>query len=233
MNCAEFEEMLHDMDRPGTDGSAQRESALAHAEWCSSCGRLLTEAEALDFRLHSLALQDANRQASPQLESALLREFRRRSGVPKRRRVPWYAVAVGLAAVALLTVALMQVRMGMGPKWPSHGVAVTRHSNARDAAVVTKEGPSDSDVNSAQNEGQLNELASSEDGTAFFPLPYADDTVSLEGGVVIRVAMPGSALASWGLPVTGVAGMERVPAELVVSADGTPQAIRLISEAND
>jgi hypothetical protein len=231
MNCAEFQEILHDMDRPGTAGLAQRESALAHAESCGSCGRLLTEAEALDFRLHSLALHHAYTQAPPHLESALLREFRRHAGVPKHQRVQWYAALIGVAAVTLLAVGLMRVRIGVVPDQTS-SVAVTADANAP-GTTVAPEGSPDSHANSAQNGGQLNELASSDDGTAFFPLPYADDSASLEGGAVIRVAVPRSALASWGLPVIGAAGTDRIPAELVVGADGTPQAIRLISEAND
>ena len=32
MNCSQFEEVLHDLDRPGTRGLALRDVALAHAE---------------------------------------------------------------------------------------------------------------------------------------------------------------------------------------------------------
>ena len=37
--------------------------------------------------------------------------------------------------------------------------------------------------------------------TANIPLPYADDPAALEGGAMVRVALPRSALASYGLAV--------------------------------
>ena len=64
------------------------------------------------------------------------------------------------------------------------------------------------------------------------PVPYADDPAALEGGAIVRVTLPRSALRSFGLPVTESDGTERVFADLLVSEDGTPQAIRLVSDAN-
>ncbi len=32
MDCAQFQEVLHELDRPGTEGETQCERALAHAE---------------------------------------------------------------------------------------------------------------------------------------------------------------------------------------------------------
>jgi len=60
----------------------------------------------------------------------------------------------------------------------------------------------------------------------------ADDPAALEGGAIVRVTLPRSALRSFGLPVTESDGTERVFADLLVSEDGTPQAIRLVSDAN-
>ena len=55
MKCAEFEEILHELDRPGTKGNELREEALIHAESCGNCGVLLTETESLDFALKRVA----------------------------------------------------------------------------------------------------------------------------------------------------------------------------------
>ncbi len=41
MDCAEFQEVLHELDRPGNEGEALCERALAHAEGCSDCAALL------------------------------------------------------------------------------------------------------------------------------------------------------------------------------------------------
>lgn len=230
MNCAEFQEILHDMDRSGTAGPAMRESALAHAESCGLCGVLLTESEALDFGLHTVAMRGETRTAPLRVEAALLSEFRKRHPGPQPRRFDWYVAVAALAAVWLLAVGLIRVRVGVAPNQSSRGTPLAGKSAPNTAAG---NGSSASDVNSASDSGGLNELASSDEGTDFVRLPYADDTASLEGGAVIRVAMPRSTLASWGLPVSGVAGTDRIPAELVVSADGMPQAIRLISQESE
>ncbi|MGC2419065.1 MAG: hypothetical protein WA434_15085, partial [Candidatus Acidiferrales bacterium] len=76
MQCVEFEEIVHDLDRPGTHGVALRERALAHAESCAHCARLLTETESLDQALHAIATTEGEQEAPAWLESALLREFR-------------------------------------------------------------------------------------------------------------------------------------------------------------
>ena len=218
MNCVEFETILHDLDRAGTSGADHREEALAHAESCSRCGRLLIESESLDFGLQTLALRDAERQAPPQLEAALLQEFRRSRAGAKRRIAEWQIAVIGVAAVALLALGLARVRIGMRPNGPA--VANGNSANAGEQYAL-------------RTDPQLASLAGPEDGTAFVTLPSADDSVSLEGGAVVRVMMPRSALASLGLPVSGLASTEQIPAELVVSEDGTPQAIRLISASTN
>jgi hypothetical protein len=52
----------------------------------------------------------------------------------------------------------------------------------------------------------------------------------IEDGAVVRVVLSRSALVSLGVSVADVGSSEQVPADLVVSADGTPEAIRLVSQ---
>src|SRR5260370_39331814 len=98
MDCAQFAEVLHELDRPGTPGAALRETALAHAEMCSHCGALVTEAESLDFALGRMAQVTAELQAPPRIEAALLREFQRGRSVASSRRLQWQLAALGAAA---------------------------------------------------------------------------------------------------------------------------------------
>ncbi|MGC1831153.1 MAG: hypothetical protein WA663_12180, partial [Candidatus Acidiferrales bacterium] len=88
MDCARFEELLHDLDRKGTQ-AALRESALAHAESCGRCAGLMAESEALGFSLRALAVEDAGQQAPARVEESLLREFRRQKAAASRRRIGW------------------------------------------------------------------------------------------------------------------------------------------------
>ena len=231
MNCYTFGQILHDLDRPGTAGSSLREAALAHAESCPSCALLLIEAEALDFGLRAVANQDENKEAPRRVEAILLREFRERRAAfdapLRRRKVEWYAGVVGVAAVALLALGIARFHIGSVPAQPPRTATVAANSAASNPANEAASRPA---AHSAQaNSANSAEAADSEEATEFYPLPYADDSASLEGGAVIRVAMPRSTLASWGFPVSGIAGTERVPADLLVTADGTPQAIRLVA----
>jgi len=216
MTCAEFEEVLHDMDRPGTAGLAMRERALVHAESCGRCGLRMIESESLDFALHTISVRDEARKASPWVEAALLRQFRQKRAAPTMRMARWQLAVAGVAAMALLALGLMRARIAVSPQQP-----VVSHTESSNRA----------ETYSLVNNPQLAELTDAEDGTAFISLPYADNPASLEGGAVLRVNMPRSVLISMGLPIGSAGASDPIPAELVVSEDGTPQAIRLISQA--
>jgi len=229
MTCTQFEEILHDLDRPGTSGLAMRELALVHAEACSDCALLLIESESLDFGLQTLAVHDEHSHVSPQMEAALLGEFRSRQAAARNagtlmtfptrgRAAKWQLAVIGVAAMALVALGISRAKVGVETKQP---------------VVKTDASSSANEQYALESDPQLNELAGSEDGTAFVSLPYADDATSLEGGAVVRVVMPRSALASLGLPVSGAVGTDAIPAELIVSEDGTPQAIRLVSPATN
>jgi hypothetical protein len=55
----------------------------------------------------------------------------------------------------------------------------------------------------------------------------------MEGAAVVRVALSRSALASLGVPVADATDTSEIPADLIVSVDGTPQAIRLVSQTTE
>ena len=223
MDCAQFEELLHDLDRPGTQGAALREQALAHAESCGRCARLVTESEALDFSLRMLAGEEAGKEAPAGLEHALMHEFRRAKAVASRRTMAWRMVALGAAAAIALALGF-SLRHGRVPGAKSS-------SGTEQAGTV---GTNPSQVNVAQIEQQpaASQQDDSEYATDFVPLPYADDSAMADGGAVVRVVLSRSALASLGVPVADVGDTNPIPADVVVSEDGTPQAIRLVSQAS-
>jgi len=231
MNCFQFEELFHDLDRPGTDGFAARDSVLAHAESCSRCALLLTEAESLDLALSALSARENGEQASPRLEKLLREEFRRGHAVSSRRRVRWQIAALSTAAVMLLTLGLLLRHRSGTPTGVQSGslnpsAAPNSGANATNAGSIGAD-TSTSDVALAENQ-----QADSDSETPFVPLPYADDSMAGEGGAIVRVMLSRPALASLGLPVTDMADTDRVPADIIVSEDGAPQAIRLVSQSS-
>jgi len=141
MKCSEFEEIVHELDRPGTKGNGLREEALIHAESCGDCGVLLTETESLDFGLVRVA-NEANRSAaSPRVEAALLQEFRRAKKTSARRRVQWRMAAIGVVAALFLALGILLQRFYA----PSHRLGDTSQpsvaKSADEAARPSTESP--------------------------------------------------------------------------------------------
>ncbi len=226
MNCSQFEEIVHDVERPGTEGFALRDSALAHAESCSDCARLMTDAESLDASLREVARSEAGKQVSARVGTALMAEFRRQKAASSRRRVRRQIAALGTAAAMLLVLGFSLHRRFA----PSPGTApVTNVAGTTSPlpAILPVAAPTNS---LHQDQESANQANDSEYATAFVPLPYADDPTAVDGGTVVRVILSRPALASLGVPVTDPGATDRIPADLLLSEDGSPQAIRLVSQ---
>jgi hypothetical protein len=259
MDCAEFRDVLHELDRPGTRGAAAFESAMAHAEACGDCGILLVEEESLEFALHKVAHETARMPGAARVEAALLKEFRQAKPEAAAMASSWSAMrwriaALGVAAAVLLVVGTVVYERNLtripGTVATNIGVngaqalvdtktvASSRAAEEKSAAKV-RENPAS--VNAARpaavavlgaKQPAANEAEPTEYATAFVPLPYMDDPSALEGGSVVRVTLARSTLESYGLPADGMGAGDRVTADMVLSEDGTPQAIRLVSQAD-
>jgi hypothetical protein len=233
MDCAQFQEVLHELDRPGTEGATLCERALAHAEMCSDCAALLTEVESLDFALGQVATESAELQAPPRLETLLLQEFRREKSAAASRGVRWQWAAFAVAAAVLLALGLALLRQHL----VTPGNVNSAQSSAQNAAQASNNSAAttaaaDGNTQASANSAQATLADDAEYATAYMPLPYAYDPSELEGGAVVRVVLPRAALLAYGLPLEGLGVGDQVTADMVVSQDGTPQAIRLVARAN-
>ena len=231
MDCSQFEELFHDLDRPGTDGFAARQSVLEHAESCSQCAQLLTQAESLDLALSALSGRETNERAPARVENLLREEFRKTHAGSARRRVRWQIAALATAAAVLLALGLSlrhyeRVTAGSGNDLrdaPSLTPSISSNTGDVDSSGVDSVA---TEVATADNQ-----LSDSDSASAFIPLPYADDSMSTDGGAIVRVVLSRPELASLGLPVTDMSDTDRIPADIIVSEDGAPQAIRLVSQS--
>ena len=229
MDCAEFQEVLHELDRPGSEGEALCERALAHAEGCSDCAALLIEVESLDFSLRQAATESSELQAPARLETLLLAEFRREKAATASRGVRWQLAAFAIAAAVLLALGISLHRQSLATPGGVNSAlsSVQTAGQASDNSAVPKLATAAADAGT--------QAAASDDSeytTAYMPLPYAYDPSELEGGAVVRVVLPRAALVSYGLPVEGMGLRDHVTADMVVSQDGTPQAIRLVAQSD-
>jgi hypothetical protein len=73
-------------------------------------------------------------------------------------------------------------------------------------------------------------LASTGDeiATDFMPVAYGENLNSIDSGRIVRVEMPRSALAQFGLPVNMDRANERVKADVLIGDDGMARAIRFV-----
>jgi hypothetical protein len=242
MKCSEFEEIVHELDRPGTRGYALREEALIHAESCGLCGVLLTETESLDFGLARVASEASRSVASSRVEVAVLQEFRRAKETSDRRRMQWRMAAIGVAAALFLVLEISLQRFYAPPRGLGAASQPSVAKRAADANQPISESPRNVVQDNVKRKSaathvspapQASESDETEVAQNFTPLPYADDPSMMEGGSVIRVILSRSAFASLGMPLSSIENREQIPADLVVSADGTPEAIRLVARNVD
>ncbi len=153
---------------------------------------------------------EGEQQAPAWMESALLREFRWAKAGAAKSNLARHVAALGIAAAVLLAAGLSLHRFAPGMKGTGAGQGAQPN-----VSVATTNQNTQGAVESASD---------------FIALPYADDPDGSEGGTVVRVELSGSALASLGMPVSLAGSSGSISADLLVSDDGTPQAIRLVSQ---
>jgi len=217
MDCSQFEGLVHDLGRRAALRASLRDEALTHAESCARCAALLEEVELLDSALRSMAAEQVRERAPERVKVALVTEFHSATG-STRRSVRWQIAAVAAAAVVLLSTgwALRHFAPAINGTSPRSGES--------GAAIGLNSAPG------AETEQAYAVVAENEGGVNFIRLPEAADGAAVEDDAIVRAVLPRSALASLGFPVGDSIGAEPVPVELMVNEDGTPEAIRLVSQ---
>src|SRR5260370_5247826 len=115
MNCSQFGEVVHDVDRAGALAGPLSVEAISHAGECVSCSSLLDQVRTLNAALRELAEQDRAALASPQAEVALRTIFRQRRAMQVHARAWRHWIWAGAAAV-ILAAGLTGLRLRPGAK---------------------------------------------------------------------------------------------------------------------
>jgi len=84
------------------------------------------------------------------------------------------------------------------------------------------------DAQPTENQAVAANYPEREVATGFLPVGYASPMAFQDGGQLVRVELPRSAMASFGLPVNLARANERVKADVLVGSDGQARAIRFV-----
>jgi len=251
MNCTSFREAVHEIDRDGLLDAAAYDSAVAHAQTCTRCARLLYQVRRLDASLKSVSRADERRETPYRVQAELLRAFRaqRPLRMDSGRTRRWLSAAAAfliLAGGALLvwrhirpsspaTKAAQASAVGRpvpaatAANSPAAGEVVQPESVSPAAARSPASGPQ-ARVTARRMPQTVKPAASDlEDLANFIPLPYADDDSPVGAAELVRVRLPESALGLLGFPVRYESADQAITADIVIGEDGVARAIRFVS----
>lgn len=253
MNCQRFETVVSELARGQMMAAEQRAEAMAHSDGCDDCAARLRDEEMLTRGLQSLAAQTEPAGASRAVEANLLEAFRARQVVvpiAKQQSSSKYWLAA-IAAMLLIAISIVVFRWSSQPaNEPREAVKqeapqqpkpdINEKSKEQFARDVEK--PAGVDVLPQHSKpkrvrpaslrrpdsAQVANHATKEIATDFIPLSYMSPASLQEGGQIIRVQLPRSALANFGLPVNMDRYNEKVKADVLYGVDGMARAIRFV-----
>lgn len=240
MNCEEFSEIVFDLAKDEELDEATKQRAFVHADVCPHCDGELEKARELASALSALAASTAAAAAPRQVEDILLGEFRKQRSVvamPMRAATRWaIGGAVALAAALILSVVILhrEISRRSNLSVSPSGNAIARKNDSNSNAppprlpAASNSAPIDATpVNAAGVDASVQD-SDNEYATDYISLPSADGAVFAEDETIVRVSMPPSALASFGLPVSTDGRDSAVLADFVLGEDGMPRAVRLV-----
>ena len=254
MNCQRFEELVDDIAREQILDAGVRSEALAHSSECEHCTLRLEDEFALTVRLRNFAAGFESIGAPAGVETQLLAAFTSHPPVgsqqPSMSRKPYWTAAI--AAMLLLVFALSifrprqsapaaektNVAQAGSPTIPvvSPLVASTdRHEppqlsapRPRTLAARQNRRRATPKVNQSKPRAPTEPIGNIEIATDFLPVTYGGVANLADGGRMVRVQLPRSAMASFGLPVNMDRANEWVKADVLVGVDGLAHAIRFV-----
>jgi len=180
------------------------------------------------------AAEDVERTAPAAVEQALLSAFREREFAGRAgKRAWWLGAAAAVAALLVLTFFVMPrkprapqiVRSPMvlpGPATEPTKVIAPVYRETRKPPVRTLRAAHRKPVTPkppAAGEGR-------EVVTEFIPVIY--DPEPIDHGRMVRVRLPRSALAAFGLPMNEQRAEETIQADVVLGEDGLARAVRFV-----
>jgi hypothetical protein len=255
MNCSRFETLVQDVARECLAEEAVRAQAVEHAASCPSCAQRLAAERALTaiFKFAASEKEDA----PPRIEAALISSFRERHAGPTRGVPLWFMsrrssllrVSAALALVGLLlAAAYIQIRHFAGQAGTRSAIQSMPESLAGRSLPAAKESaperalkqapiaPAVAHMKAAPSMNRRppsdaqKDAAAPEIATDFIALTSAAELSSMESGQLVRVLLPRSSLASFGLPFNQELREKPIAAQVLIGQDGVARAIRFLRD---
>jgi hypothetical protein len=243
MNCQKFEILVSELARGQMMAAEQRAEALAHSDACVDCAGRLQDEQMLTLGLQSLAAEMEPLEAPRAIEANLLEAFRTRpvaveKSVPVRVNPRYWIAAV--AAMLLIAISLVVFTLSKRPT-ENPQVAAKQKEPQPKQVVHDIEKPAAPELPQSVKRKRTRPVTSRRADTAavanhvtkeiatdFIPLSYMSAASLQEGGQIVRVQLPRSALANFGLPVNMDRYNEKVKADVLYGVDGMARAIRFV-----
>ena len=230
MTCSEFEQVVIETSR----GTVADAGAMAHAETCARCRESLENEQALNAALRTLQVEDQALGAGTETEGALVAEFRKRHPAVSRR---WRkSAAIGAIAAGMVLAMALGLRRNEPPVSPPvkpEPQAVAAPAPLKVIAPVYRERQKMRPQRQrmarqkpARHPAPLAATRNREIMTDFIPVVY--DPTPIERGHLVRVRLPRSAIAAFGLPVNEQHADEPIKADVLVGDDGLARAVRFV-----
>jgi hypothetical protein len=193
--------------------------------------------ETLTSSLRLLAEEMESLNAPPEIEQKLRETFRARKVVrPVWRRSRSYWIAA-VAAMILIAISVIALRSRPDPPQPITAerneqpqtkeqpiIAPKVREPERQQIAQKPRRPAKRRVPNSEVANHVNR----EIATDFMPLGYLNPATLQDGGQIIRVEVPRSALVNFGLPVNMNRYHEKVKADVLLGVDGIAHAIRFV-----
>ena len=254
MNCQRFEEIVSDIAREQILDASVRSDALAHGHGCGPCAIRLEDELAITDRLRKFAVKFDSIGAPPRVEAQVLAAFdddtlkELQPAIMSRQRY-WISAISAIAALVLVVFALSIIRSRQavpptekpdaasiaeaGPANPNSSSPPASVTGQNDRGQVSIPVKRTSPIrhnrrNARSTTNQSKPTGYSEIATDFLPLTYGGTANLADGGRMVRVELPRSAMASFGLPVNMDRANERVKADVLLGVDGLAHAIRFV-----
>lgn len=251
MNCQRFETVVNDIAREQIIDAAARAEALTHIYDCRSCAGRLADERTITKHLRDLAQSTESAGPAARVEARLLAAFNENltqfraplTSIGQSRRRYW-AMAIAAGFLLVFGLAGISWRQAQPANQPP---AATLVADVRSAFSINTRSPlpaapelhqsattgfrdrrSPQAKRPATPRNRPDNASNTEIATDFLPLSYGSTVNLQDGGQMVRVELPRSAMASFGLPVNMDRANEKVKADVLLGVDGLAHAIRFV-----